>query len=184
MKAFRTDTSSKLAIWFCLVLSLLHCSYPQSGKAQPAEADRTNASKPQKNEFVAPPRLSDKPPPGFDLPAYSSNITERHYSTMNFDSTSESLILVFKSKDSPQSVFDWYDSYLAASGWQFLSKTSRANLLPKDSKVKLPADAGEVFMLLARKKDRIVNLSCLRDSNEPLTMCSINISRDMTPPAK
>lgn len=133
-----------------LLFSLLVCRH--NCFAQTVKIEKSpykTAEEARTNLGIENTQTSTKIPTNFPLPVYSSNII-----SSNFTNTTKGLPLAdltLLTRDAPKTVYDWYKSQCAGSGWNV--KTPKQSVMSEREK------AGQLFIINASKGEQQSSLT-------------------------
>jgi hypothetical protein len=160
------------------VLVLAIVSGPGSAVAAPAQNGQpveTNASRVlggDAQKMVGhTPQMSNQRPAGFEAPVYINNVIESKYMEAPGGNATKSA--VFKTKDAPATVFQWYQSALRSTGWEI--EPTKALTQPNPLQ-----QSGNLFMARAHKDGNSLMFYCAHTKGTDYTR--INVSILPTPP--
>ncbi|MBA4074064.1 MAG: hypothetical protein C0508_03420 [Cyanobacteria bacterium PR.023] len=128
----------------------------EKGKSDPATAAQNLKVAKQKYDSVltaAHVNISPQIPRNFPVPPYTSNIVSTSF--INSTKGSPTATVGISTKDSPESVFQWYQTQLRASGWTLTVASPKLT-------AKLGKE-GQFFMLDGAKEKQGIKLFCMLD---------------------
>ncbi len=137
---------------FGLGVAVAQTSQQTPPKTSPADVE---AAKQKLGSIMAASnmRMTTQAPSNFPVQPYKSNVTQTTF--INSTKGSPVANLSICTKDSPETVFQWYQQALKAAGWTL--RIPSAKLMAK------LGSQGQLFMLDAEKEQQGIKLMCILD---------------------
>ena len=131
----------------------------------PAEKQKIDDARTAKRDSfkIAGVHHTVKLPSNFPLPVYSSNVFDTNFAnSVKGTPVAQAIIMT---KDPAKTVFDWYKTQCASSGWQVRT--------PKQSAMSAKEKSGQLFIMNALKGEQQSTVMCTTTAKHPNTVISI-----------
>ncbi len=159
---------STLSVFLAFFVTAI-CSHRglAQGHTEPTAAEKqkiVDALTAKRDSFkIAGVHHTVKLPSNFPLPVYSSNVFDTNFAnSVKGTPVAQAIIMT---KDPAKTVFDWYKTQCASSGWQVRT--------PKESAMSAKEKSGQLFILNALKGEQQGTVMCTSTAKHPNTVISI-----------